>query len=96
VLVLSKLGWVAQLKALLQTMSTFFSHSPKKYLEFQKLCEVFMEGGNKLPRNVKTKCISILYLVQQDMEQYKPLITNMYVDAPKNSIATQNLNFFMT
>jgi len=34
--------------------------------------------------------------VQQDMEQYKPLITNMYVDAPKNSIATQNLNFFMT
>jgi hypothetical protein len=34
VLVLSKLNWVAQLEVLLQAMSTFFSHSLKKYLEF--------------------------------------------------------------
>jgi hypothetical protein len=69
VLVLSKLNWVAQLKALLQAMYTFFSHSLKKYFEFQKLCEVFMGRGNKLFQNVNTKWISILFHVQQVMEQ---------------------------
>jgi hypothetical protein len=40
VLMLSKLNLVDKLGALLQAMYAFFSHSPKKYLEFQKLCEV--------------------------------------------------------
>jgi hypothetical protein len=47
-----------------------------------------MEKGNKLLQNVKTKWISILSHVQQVREQYKPLITNMYADVPKNNIAT--------
>jgi hypothetical protein len=64
----SKLSWMAQLEALLQAMSTLFSHSLKKYLEFQKLCAMFMEKRNKLLWNVKTKWISILSLVQQVME----------------------------
>jgi hypothetical protein len=46
-----------------------------------------MEKGNKLLRNVKTKWVCILSRVQQVMEQYKPSIINMYVDAPKNNIA---------
>jgi hypothetical protein len=82
------------LEALLQAIYAFFSHSPKKYLEFQKLCEVLMEKGNKLFQNVKTKWINMLFLVQQVMEQYRPLITKMYVDVMKNNIATKNLSFF--
>jgi hypothetical protein len=46
--VLSKLSLGAQLEALFQAMYPFFFHSLKKYLEFQKLCEIFMENRNKL------------------------------------------------
>ncbi len=63
--VLSKLNLVAQLEALFQAMYAFFFHSLKKYLEFQKLCEVLMEKGNKLFQNVKTRWISMLSLMQQ-------------------------------
>ncbi len=48
VLMFSKLNLVIQLGALFQAMYAFFSHSPKKYLEFQKLCEAFTKKGNKL------------------------------------------------
>jgi hypothetical protein len=61
---LSKLSLVAQLEALFQAMYAFFFHSPKRYLEFQKLWEVFMEKRKKLFQNVKTIWINMLFLVQ--------------------------------
>jgi hypothetical protein len=54
-----KLNLMVRLGVLFQAMYAFFFHSPKKYLEFQKLCEVFMEKGNKLFQNVKTRSISM-------------------------------------
>jgi hypothetical protein len=68
-LMLSKLNLVAQLGVLLQAMYAFFFHSPKKYLEFQKLCEMLMEKRNKLLQNVKTRWINMLYPMQQVMGQ---------------------------
>jgi hypothetical protein len=68
--VFSKFSLVVELEVLFQAMYPFFSHSLKKYLEFQKLCEMFMEKGNKMFRNVKTKWISMLSLMQRVMEQY--------------------------
>jgi len=70
VLMFSKLNLVARLGALFQAMYAFFFHSPKKYLELQKLCEVLMEKRNKLLQNVKTRWISMLYPMQQVMGQY--------------------------
>lgn len=43
VLVLSKLNLVAWLEVLLQAMHVFFFHSFKKFLKFEKLCDVFRE-----------------------------------------------------
>jgi hypothetical protein len=47
VLVLLELTLVAQLKALLKALYGVFYHSPKKFLEFQKMCDVLMKKGNK-------------------------------------------------
>jgi hypothetical protein len=52
VLMLSKLNLMTRLRALLQAMYAFFFHSPKKYLEFQKLCEMLI--GKK--KQVASKC----------------------------------------
>jgi hypothetical protein len=68
-LVLWKLNFVVWLKTLLQAMYVFFSLN--KYLEFQNLCEMFIEKGNKLPiRNVKMKWINMLFLMKRIIELY--------------------------
>jgi hypothetical protein len=47
VLVLLELSLVAHLKALVEALYGFFYHSPKTFLEFQKMCDVSMKKGNK-------------------------------------------------
>jgi hypothetical protein len=68
-LMLSKFNLVARLGALLQAMYAFFFHSLKKYLEFQKPCEMLMEKKHKLLQNVKIRWINMLYPMQQVMGQ---------------------------
>jgi hypothetical protein len=53
-----------------------------------------MEKGNKLIQNVKIRWISMVFVVQQIMEQYWPLITKMYANVMKCNIATKNLSLF--
>jgi hypothetical protein len=49
-------------------MYYFFFHLPRKSFEFPKLCDVFVEKGDKLFTNVKTKRISMLFLLKCVME----------------------------
>jgi hypothetical protein len=81
--------------ALLQALYGFFSHSPKKFLEFQSLCDVLTKKGNKLMKNMKTRWINMLFLVKHVMEQYQPL-ENMHDDVSKNNITNENINLIMT
>jgi hypothetical protein len=78
VLVLSKLKLVVQLKALLQALYGFFSHSPKNFLKYHSLCDVLIDKGNKQLRNMQTRWINMLSLVKHVMEQYQPLIAKMH------------------
>jgi hypothetical protein len=93
-LVLSKLNFVVWLKALFQVMYVCFLGSLNKYLEFQNLCEMFIEKENKLPiRNVKMKWINMLFLMKRVIKLYWLVITKVQVnDAPNNSIASEKLN----
>jgi hypothetical protein len=45
--VLLELSLVAHLKALFEALYGVFYPSPKKFLEFQKMCDVLMKKGNK-------------------------------------------------
>jgi len=48
VLTLSGLPLVIQLQNLLQTLHSYFAHSPKRHLEFTKLAEFMQTKGNKI------------------------------------------------
>ncbi len=47
-LVLSKLSLVVQLEVFLHILYGFLFHSPKKFPEFQSLCDVFIKKKDKL------------------------------------------------
>jgi hypothetical protein len=93
-LVLSKLSLVVQLEGLLHILYGFFFHSPKKFLEFQSLCDVLIKEGNKLLKNVKFKWINMLSPMKRVMEQYWPFIAMMHDDVLWNNTTTEHLSSF--
>jgi hypothetical protein len=60
----SNLSLVSKLETLCQAMYTYFSHSPKKHLEFQKLADVVEIEGLRILRNMTTRWISYLILCE--------------------------------
>jgi hypothetical protein len=57
---LSSLGIMNSIEDLLQTCHSYFAHSPKRHLEFNKLIEMMETKGLKMFKNVKTLWISLL------------------------------------
>ncbi len=90
-MVLSNFSSLVRLKVLLQLMHALFSHSLKKHLKFQKLCEVFRKRRNKLFMNVKTMDNYVIFYEMCygtiSAPNYK-----IHVDVPKSNIANENLN----
>jgi len=78
---LSNLPVVSKLEALCQTMHAYFSHSPKRHLEFQKLANYMESEGLRMLRNVKTRWISLLEPLRKVMGEYKTMIAKMCEDA---------------
>ncbi len=52
---LSKLNMVCRLENLFQTLYAYFSESPKKHLEFNKLVEIMETQDNKLLKKSQNK-----------------------------------------
>jgi len=61
-------------------MYGYFSHSPKRHLEFQRLAQTLETKGNKILKNVKTRWMSMLNPLKKIMAKYCPLLTVMQVD----------------
>ena len=78
---LSDLPIVGKIEDLCQAMYGYFSHSPKRHLEFQRLPDVLEIEGRKILRNVKTRWISLLDPLKRVMGEYKTLIVKMGEDA---------------
>jgi len=78
---LSNLLIVAKLEALCQAMYSYFSHSPKRHSEFQKLADIVETEGRRMLRNVKTRWISLLEPLKRVMGEYKTLVVKMCDDA---------------
>ncbi len=75
---------------MLQTLHSYFAHSPKRHLEFTKLAELMQIKGNKILQNVKTKWISMLSLAKKVMAKYKTLLVKVALDSPTNQQAKMN------
>lgn len=78
---LSNLPVVAKLEALCQAMYSYFSHSPKRHSEFEKLANIVETEGRRMLRNVKTRWISLLEPLKRVMGEYKTLVVKMCDDA---------------
>jgi hypothetical protein len=92
---LSEFKVVKHVEDLLAALYSYFSSSPKRSLEFQKLAACLESKGNKILRNVKTRWISMLGPARRVLEEYKPLVTKMAVDAPKELAAKKNLSMLL-
>jgi hypothetical protein len=61
-------------------MHGYFSHSPKRHLEFQRLVQTLETKGNKIFKNVKTRWMSMLDALKRIMVEYRPLFVMMQAD----------------
>jgi len=71
--ILLRLPLVIRLQNLLQTLHSYFAHSPKRHLKFTKLTKLMQTKGNKILRNVKTRWMAI----ERVMAKYKTLLVKM-------------------
>ena len=78
---LSNLPIVAKLEALCQAMYSYFSHSPKRHSDFQRLADIVETEGRRMLQNVKTRWISLLEPLKRVMGEYKTLVVKMCDDA---------------
>ena len=92
---LSEFEVVRHVEDVLAALYSYFSSSPKRTLEFQKLAACLESKGNKILRNVKTRWISMLGPAKRLLEEYKPLVMKMAVDAPKEAAAKKNLSMLL-
>jgi hypothetical protein len=78
---LSNLPVVNKIESLCKNIHSYFSHSPKRHLEFTKLAEIVETKGLKILNNVKTRWISLLEPLKRVLGKYKTLIAKMCEDA---------------
>jgi hypothetical protein len=92
---MSDLPFVQKLEALCKSLHSYFSVSPKRHLEFQKLAEVVETEGLKILKHVQTRWISLLEPLKRISAEYKTLIVKFAQDAPKESGAKKNLTLLL-
>jgi hypothetical protein len=78
--VLSELDMVSSVEKLLKKLHSYFSKSPKRHLELEKLSELMVSKGGKILNNVKTRWISMLSPLKRVLSEYRVLLVKMYGD----------------
>jgi hypothetical protein len=89
---LSQVPLVMRIEELLQSLYSFFSHSPKRNQELADLANIVETAGQRILRNVKTRWISCLEPVKRVMSEYKALVLKMHLDSQSLATAKANLN----
>ncbi len=74
------LTFIIKIEVFFINMHGYFSHSPKRHLEFQRLAQTLETKGNKIFKNVKTRWMSMLDALKRIMVEYCPLFVMMQAD----------------
>jgi len=74
---LSNLIFFYYFDVFMTNLHSYFSHSPKCHLKFQKLDAIAETNGNKILKNMKTQWMSMLDPLKRIIVVYKPLFTVM-------------------
>jgi hypothetical protein len=78
--VLSELSMISSIEKLLKKLHSYFSKSPKRHLELEKLAELLHLKGRKILNNIKTRWISMLSPLKRVLSEYRVLLIKMYSD----------------
>ena len=93
---LTELPLFESVEILLRKTHNYFSHSPKRHLEFVKLAEVMETKGLRLLKNVQTRWVSLLEPLRRFLAQYRVVMAKMAEDIDDNSDAQVSFfNFFI-
>jgi hypothetical protein len=77
---LSSLHVLGCIEALLLHSHSYFSHSPKRAVEFHALAQLMETKGLKLLKNVKTRWISCHQPLRRLLGEYKSVMAKMWAD----------------
>jgi hypothetical protein len=77
---LGNLTLITKIEGFILNTYGYFSHSPKRHLEFQRLAQILEAKGNKILKNVKTKWMSMLDPLKRIMVEYRLLLVVMQAD----------------
>jgi hypothetical protein len=89
---LSQVPLVMRIEELLQSLYSFFSHSPKQNQELADLANIVETAGQRILINVKIRWISCLEPVKRVMSKYKVLVLKMHLDSQSLATTKANLN----
>jgi hypothetical protein len=70
---LSNLPLVSKNETLFQALHSYFTSSPKRYLEFTKLIKIVETSGLKILASMRTRWISMLEPLKHVLSKYKTL-----------------------
>jgi hypothetical protein len=73
---------VVCLENMLQTLHSYFAHSPKRHLEFTKLTKFMQTKGDKIFQNVKTMWMLMFNLAKMVMVEYKNFVGEHGIGLP--------------
>ncbi len=74
---LSNLTFFSCFDVFMTNLHSYFSHSPKSHLKFQKLVTITETNGSKILKNMKTWWMLMLDPLKITIIEYKPLFTVM-------------------
>ncbi|KAG0595346.1 hypothetical protein M758_UG159400 [Ceratodon purpureus] len=92
---LTELPLFESVEILLRKTHNYFSHSPKRHLEFVKLAEVMETKGLRLLKNVQTRWVLLLEPLRRFLAQYRVVMAKMAEDIDDNSDAQENLDVLL-
>ena len=75
---LSKHGVFVAIEKVLAAAHTYFSKSPKRYLEFKKLAELTETKGLKMLKSVETRWVSLIEPMRRLLAEYRTLMYKLY------------------
>lgn len=90
---LSNFTFIARLELFLTKLYSYFNHSPKRHLKFQRLVQTLEINRNKILKNVKTMQMSMLELLKRVMVQCHPLLAVMQQNSNTNQLAKVSYSF---
>jgi hypothetical protein len=79
--VLLEFEMISAIEKLLKKLYTYFSKSPKRHLELEKLSELLQSKEGNFLHNVKIQWISMLSPLKRVLSEYRVLLVKMYADS---------------